>query len=523
MKKILAAALVAAMTLGLVACGSNNNASSGPSSSGQTASTSEGGSAYELKGPGNVTLKRLGYNVAFDPNEDINGKVLEEVTGYQVEYGMLPAESADEKLLMEASSGNWDLINCSPSQFRTLMSQGACLPLNDLLNEYGKDIVAGNKQAIWDALTGDDGNIYGIPYMYPHSHEIATFMVCRLDLMKEAGCDTIPTTTDELYDTLKKLKAHFGNQYIPFAGPFIVPSEGNLQWVIPTTIACAFGIYNDWMVNENGEVYYITEAEKFPEMIEYLTKLYDEGLVDPDWAINTDATLKEKFSAGKTIICAANRALPDFCSQALIDNVGISWDDLGYISALKGPDGTCTYQSTENLNQVSFIPVSHPDNAADTINWCNIRINNQLLIEIGEEGKHFNYDSEGKIEPINPIFAEERGNSYWYNDTTNQEDFEFQWPARVRKSAGQWHAFSAVTMNADQSVFVPNYFAFMPAKENYAKYNTALFNSLQDWILQVMSGSRTINDLDTFVSDWKNNGGEEVRNDLQTWYNEFYN
>ena len=77
-------------------------------------------------------------------------------------------------------------------------------------------------------------------------------------------------------------------------------------------------------------------------------------------------------------------------------------------------------------------------------------------------------------------------------------------------------------MNADQSIFVPNTFAFMPAKENYTTYNTTLFNSLQDYILQVMSGTRTIDDLDTFMADWKNAGGEDVRNDLQTWYDEFY-
>lgn len=62
----------------------------------------------------------------------------------------------------------------------------------------------------------------------------------------------------------------------------------------------------------------------------------------------------------------------------------------------------------------------------------------------------------------------------------------------------------------------------MPAKENYAKYNTAIFNDLQDYITQVMSGTRTINDLDTFMSDWTNAGGESVRGDLQGWYDEFY-
>ena len=40
--------------------------------------------APELQGPGNVTLKRLGYNVAFDPNKDIIADVIKEATGYDL-------------------------------------------------------------------------------------------------------------------------------------------------------------------------------------------------------------------------------------------------------------------------------------------------------------------------------------------------------------------------------------------------------------------------------------------------------
>lgn len=521
MKKVLSILLCIVMVLGIVACGGGNDNPEQPTTQGNQPTTQGQAQVPELKGPGNVTLKRLGYNVAFDPNTDINAGILEEVTGYKVEYSMLPSENADEKLLMEASSGVYDAINVSPNQFRTLVDQGACLALDDLLEAYGKDMLAGNKDAIWDALRAADGHIYGVPYMYPHSHEIATFMVCRKDLMTAAGITAMPTTVDELYEDLKTLKAFYGNEYILFSGPFVAASEGSLQWMIPTNIACAFGIYNDWMVDDQGKVYYITEAPGFQAMIEYFQKLYNEGLIDPDWAVNNESTLKEKFSSGKTIICAANRALPDFCSAALIENVGIEWDDLDYIGALKGADGTCKYMSTENLNHVTVIPKTS-ENAADVINWLNIRVQNQLYITIGKEGVHFNYDAKGEIDPINPIFAEERGNSYYYMDCTNQEEFEFEWPSRVRKSAGQWHAFSRVTMNADQSVFVQNDFAFMPAKENYTKYNAALFNDLQDFMLQVMSGTRTIADLPTFQADWKNNGGEEVRADLQTWYDEFY-
>ena len=79
-------------------------------------------------------------------------------------------------------------------------------------------------------------------------------MVCRWDLMQEAGIEAIPTTIDEFYDCLVKLKEHFGDQYIIFSGPYRSASEGNGTWIFPQAIAAAFGIYNDWMVDEDGNV-----------------------------------------------------------------------------------------------------------------------------------------------------------------------------------------------------------------------------------------------------------------------------
>ncbi len=129
-----------------------------------------------------MTLKRLGTNVGFDVNADYMVPVIKEATGYDVEYFSLPAENADEKLLMDVAGGaDYDVVNVSANQWRTLMAQGALLPLNDLLEQYGQDIYAGNTEEVWAALTGDDGNIYGVPYMYPHPHEIAAFMACRWD------------------------------------------------------------------------------------------------------------------------------------------------------------------------------------------------------------------------------------------------------------------------------------------------------------------------------------------------------
>jgi putative aldouronate transport system substrate-binding protein len=479
-----------------------------------------GAEAPQLKGPGNVTLKRLGGNVSFDVNADYMVPVIKEATGYDVEYFSLPAENADEKLLMDVAGGaDYDVVNVNVNQWRTLMAQGALMPLNDLLNAYGKDILAGNNETTWKALSDEQGNIYGVPYMYPHSQEIASFMSCRWDLMKAAGIEKIPTTIDEFYNCLVTLKKFYGDQYIVFAGPYKPASEGNENWVIPKTISCAFGIYSDWMVADDGSVYYMTEAPGFAPMIEFLTKLNKEGLLDPDWAVNTDSTVNEKFSSGKAIIACSNRAGVQVTTPAQMENLKLTYDDIGYIGALKGSDGTCKYMRTETLNQVSCI-LRSSKNAADAINWINLKVKNQLFICIGVEGTHFTYDAEGMIQPINPIFANERGDSYWYIDGTDQPAYEKQWPSRIRKSDAQWAAFNEITIKANAEtpdIFVPNVFAFKPASEAYTKYNTSLFKGLQDFILQVLSGTRSIDDLKTFQSDWANNGGEEVRTELKAY------
>ena len=529
MKKALSILTLIAMLVACLAGCSSNTPGTTPETNGSgkaepAASTSN---VPELKGPGNVTLKRLGYNVAFDPNTDIVADVIKEATGYDVEYYVLPAENSDEKLVMEVSGGSdYDIIQCSPAQFQTLMSQGALMPLNELLEGYGTDILAGVSEDSWRACSDESGTIYGIPYKYPYAQEVQSFIVCRWDLMQAAGITEMPTTIDEFYDCMVQLKEYYGDQYIILSGPYRSASEGNGTWIFPRVIASAFGIYNDWMVDENGKVYYMTEAEGFDDMIQFLEKCQKAGLLDPDWAVNTADTVCEKFSSGRALMMGTNRNGLGVTIPAMIQNLGITYDDLDFISPLESADGSCIYMKTEAVNQVAVLLRSCA-NAADAINWINLKQQNQLLINIGVENTHFTYDkTDGSIAPINPIFSDERGNSYWYNDSTNEEEFAFEWPSRVRKSDAQWAGFYAVTIKTNEErpeIFVDNPFAFKPGTEKYSKYNTALFSSLNDYILQILAGTRSLDDLPTFQSDWAVNGGEEVRAELQQWYTSFYN
>ena len=357
------------------------------------------------------------------------------------------------------------------------------------------------------------------PYKYASDNEVASFLCCRWDLMQAAGITELPTTLDEFYNCLTTLKNYYGDEYIILTGPFLPTTEKNENWKFPKVIASAFGIWNEWMVDEQGNVIYMTEHPNFEAMLNYMTKLYDEGLLDPDWAVNTNDSVNEKFSSGKAIITSSSRSGANVTSPAIIANLGITYDDLAYISPLKGEDGTCTYMVTEALSSVSVI-LRNCDNAADVIHWCNLKVQDQLFLNFGVEGVHFTRDENGVMEPINPIFSDERGNSYWYCNAMDMAAYQKDWPARIRKSAGQYHAWENVTMKAQNEtpeIFVDNPFKFMPAYDNYSKYNTGLHTLLSDFIVQVITGAKTIADIETFQKDWKAGMGEEVRSDLQEY------
>lgn len=475
----------------------------------------------ELLGPGNVTLKRLGYTCPWDVNADYMVPIMKEATGYDVEYFALPAEGADDKLFSEVAGGaDYDVVNMGVNQWRTLLANNMLLPLTDLLNEYGQDILAGNTPEVWAALTGDDGEIYGVPYMFPHSQEINSFLVCRKDLLEKAGITELPKTITEFYNMLKALKEFYGDEYIILTGPLVSASEGIVgSWRLPRCITSAFGIFSDWMIDDDGKVIYQSEHPKFAEMIQFFNKLHEEGLIDPDWAANKETDIQEKFVSGRAIMITGSRALVNFTTTPMLDNGVISeLDDLCYIMPLYGDDGTCKFMESEGFNQISAVlrNAKHPE---DAINWINKKVQEQLFICIGVEGVHFNYDENGQIAPINPIFSNERGDSYYYIDCTNAADYQFQWPSRIRKSIGQWHAFERTTLALeDTSIIAKNFLKFMPASEAYAQNNATLFNMLQDFIMQAMDGVRTVDDIPAFEKDLATEELEAVRAELQAYY-----
>ena len=185
--------------------------------------------------------------------------------------------------LLLASGEELDLFYPSSLSPNTLVSNGQILPLNDLLDQYGKETKAAISDEDWACCTFD-GEIYLIPCNEDKAVNIGFEM--RKDIADEVGFDYTQDrdyTLDELYDLFVKVKA---------AHPEMYPVGSNMgdTWSrLPVdNLGDNLGVITD-PYGTSTTVENLYETEYFKGIVEYMYKLAQEGLLIPDASTNTES------------------------------------------------------------------------------------------------------------------------------------------------------------------------------------------------------------------------------------------
>ena len=103
-----------------------------------------------------------------DINDDKYVKKLEEFTNTDLDFRLIPhAEYAEKMQLMLASDDRPDVMQSvfiDGPELAGGVEAGAFMPLNDLLEEHGQNLLEKIPQEAWDLVTYEgDGQIYAIP------------------------------------------------------------------------------------------------------------------------------------------------------------------------------------------------------------------------------------------------------------------------------------------------------------------------------------------------------------------------
>ena len=307
----------------------------GCAANGQNTSTSQ--QSQEEKG--NPVLNYIGGNIAWDPNSELTNSLLQDLTGYQMEYFVLPADEPEKKLNMDLASGTeYDIVRMEPSWFDKLAAQNALLPLNDLIEQYGPNIKKYCLPELFETTTRD-GKIYGIPSPTPGCG-VYWGIAIRQDILDEMGLE-IPTDVEQLYTCLKEIKDK--KEMIP-----LTTSEPVLSH-----IASAFGL-STYFREIDGKLVAQPEQEGMPEYLKFMNKLYMEGLLDPDFPTNKAENVREKFTSGQAaalLMTYGSQTPPAIIMPALRENLPSA--KLTFILPLKDENGNRQIPLDKGLENIT--------------------------------------------------------------------------------------------------------------------------------------------------------------------------
>ncbi len=236
---------------------------------------------------------------ANDRGDILAYKIIEEQTGCVIDWiSPSSAEGLEKFNLLIAGDKLPDIICADVWSGRDTyrdIEEGLIVPISDYLDYMPnlKKFLEENPD-VAKQFRNDDGSIHYLPSARG-DEELTVFVgpTIRKDWLDKLGLE-MPTNTDELYNVLKAFKTQDPNgngkqDEIAFSG------MGGDSWSYGIgNIVWAYDTHYSFFVKDGKITHGMLEEEMKPAL-EYLAKLYSEGLIDPDYLINDDEKYKAKI------------------------------------------------------------------------------------------------------------------------------------------------------------------------------------------------------------------------------------
>ena len=354
MKKTLSILLALVLVLSVAGCGTSDKGS-GPEASTTANNTSTAASdlpaSFVSSKPITVTYMVQEHpSCPFDKDWAVY-KNISEATN--VVFDFMPVTAGDaynQKLRMLFATNDLpDMIDYNLATANEFGTAGQLAKVNEYLDGMPnyKKILDENPEST-SMLTSGDGNMYYLPcYGLPKYTKVWLY---RADIFDKHGLKA-PTNTDELYNVLKELKKLY-----PDSTPLINRNAMNSpigNWFVDLTYQWGTGQMVYFNTKTNQWQFGPTE-DNFKAMLQYLNKLMNEKLLDPEWSTLATKQWEDKMYADdkafvtfdyiyriETMLPVATKGNPDWKIKALepINQEGIGEKKYSIRSKLSEADG----------------------------------------------------------------------------------------------------------------------------------------------------------------------------------------
>ena len=277
-----------------------SSAGSTPASSAAASSeeaSSEAASSEASGGPvagEPITLHFLARTTSVYPNQDYgqvqNMIAYEEMTGVHIEWENVDPDVFNNQLAAAIASDTLPDVIMKGSISNTNLSnwggQGILIDLGEYIDSCAPNFkkLMEENAGIKEAITAPDGGIYGLPQVILSPAMRAPTKLYINKKALEAAGKQMPTTLDEFYDMLVAMRdsdwngngqkdeiPYIANKdfYTGFHGSFGLRTRGAHHSIVDAD-------------PETHEVRIFAQSENYRKFLEYMTKLYKEGLIYPE-------------------------------------------------------------------------------------------------------------------------------------------------------------------------------------------------------------------------------------------------
>lgn len=315
-----------------------------------------------------------------------------------------PADASDNRIALMVATGEYPDLVFAKGDAPTLIQNDALIDMSDLIDEYGPNI----KKLYGDEYenlrySSDDPSIYQLCSDKVQEETLETSGTAQLQwaVLQENGYQ-IPYTLDEYMQMIRDYMVKYPTiNEKPTIGISIACSD----WHWYTMLSNPSGYMNgsadngQWIVDdEKQEVYYKHAADGQKEYYKWLNEMYNEGILDPEFATQTHEDFVLKVAEGRVL--------------GLLDE---EWDYTGAEISLRA-DGQeehtyaglpvtidrsvkCPSLKQQNLAVGWGIGITKsckdPVRAVRFLDWlCSDEA--QILLNWGIEGVDYYYDENGK-------------------------------------------------------------------------------------------------------------------------------
>lgn len=455
-----------------------------------------------------VTLKMIGQTQKIDPMKELERQRILDLLGYEIDAEI--GADADKINLILSSGQEYDILKADDKLVLSqIIANKSAQSLTKSIDQYGQNLKKIFEQKVWDMTADSEGNIYAL--LNTQYEATTDLLAVREDWLKALDMPA-PTTPNEFYTMLKAFK-----EKNPMKVANVIPFSFTLNKTLGINgLTQAFGGSSSPLqfTELDGKLLFGLEIPETKEYLLFLRKLYEEGLLDADFAVNTGATFEEKIGTGSVGSLAGN-CWQSSAQQAV--NKLSPEAKLTFIPPLKDKNGNQKNLTTGGME--TFIVVPHTSKKVDdVIKYANAFVaeENYSKLVIGDENVHWE-EKDGKRVPIMPAFNDMNMARWFFpaNETSIYTPIFGVRAWKVKEMGEMWD--QTTTLGKDTGYLDP--LAYAPALEDVLKIEKKVLDYANEQLINfIIDPTIPESNYEKIVEEFMKMGGDQYVKAYKDWF-----